>query len=82
MGFTRVFTYYEGAVESITDYDENDAAEVQKMNNSIAATKRFAYDNSDALVEVHTKYHSHPMDMECECHQYSDNETSWRSKND
>lgn len=81
MGYTEVTTIYNGAVESHYMYFDDIPQMQKEMENSIAATQRFAYDNSDSDVEIYKVHHDHSIDLDCECVQYlTDHHPFWKQE--
>lgn len=80
MPYTEVSTVYNGCAEATYEFQET-ASELLRMNQFIRDTQRFAYDNSDATVEIYKLFHPHPQGIECECIQYeTDHKPFWSSK--
>lgn len=81
MGYTELTTVYEGAEEYRAEYNDDIPKDQKDMQETIAATQRFAYDNSDATVEIFTLHHPHVQGIECECVQYlTDHHPYWKQE--
>ena len=78
MGYTEIFVDVEGVAEETQTF--NDEQEEQ-MDNAIEATKQFARDNSDMLVQIYRLHHPHRKGFDCNCIEYEqDHKPMWSSK--
>lgn len=82
MGYTEMTVLYNGCLEGDSQvFDHSDKLYEWKFGNALAAAQRFAFDNSDATVEIYLLEHSHEFGIDCECIQYvTDHNPYWKQK--
>ena len=82
MGYTEVSVIYNGESEGEpVVFDHDDKLYEWKFGNYITATQRFAFDNSDATVEIYLLNHPHVQGIDCECIQYvTDHNPYWKQE--
>lgn len=79
MSYAEVNVNVNGSAEN-SQYFDNETETLQ-FKNAISATQRFAYDNSDSVVEIYVLHHPHEQGIACECSQYvTDHNPYWSRK--